>query len=105
MPDNEFVPRTECALRCQKLEDEDRRQNERLRTLESSIAEIHRLAVNTETLAVSIEQTVVELKEQGRRISNLEGRDGEKWRGVVKVVGTAVIGAVIGAILMMIGLK
>lgn len=104
MPE-EYVPRTECELRCQKLEDEDKRQNERLKQLESSIGEIHRLTLSTEKLATSMEQMLVEQKAQGLRISKLEGRDGEKWRDIVKTVATVVISAVIGAVLVMIGIK
>lgn len=102
---DEYVTLAVCDERCKRLEDEDRRQNERLKQLEISIGEINRLARNTEKLATSIEQMVVEQKEQGSRITKLEGRDGEKWRDVVKIVATAIIGAVVGAVLMMIGLK
>ena len=48
---------------------------------------------------------LVEQKAQGSRISKLEGRDGEKWRDTVKTVVTVVISAVIGAVLMMVGLQ
>ncbi len=104
MPE-EYVPRTECELRCRKLEDEDKRQNERIKQLESSIGEIHQLTLSTERLATTMEQMLVEQKAQGSRISKLEGRDGEKWRDTVKTVVTVVISAVIGAVLMMVGLQ
>lgn len=100
-----FVTESVCLERCKRLEDEDKRQNERLKQLEHSVSEINRLAVNTEKLATSVEQMVEEMKNQGLRISKLEGRDGEKWRSIVKIAATAVISAVIGAVLMMIGLK
>ena len=104
MPE-EYVPRTECELRCRKLEDEDKRQNERIKQLESSIGEIHQLTLSTERLATTMEQMLVEQKAQGARISKLEGRDGEKWRDTVKTVVTVVISAVNGAVLMMVGLQ
>ena len=88
-----------------KLEDEDKRQNERIKQLESSIGEIHQLTLSTERLATTMEQMLVEQKAQGSRISKLEGRDGEKWRDTVKTVVTVVISAVIGAVLMMVGLQ
>lgn len=105
MAAEDYVNEGLCAERCKRLEEEDKRQNERIKILETSIAEINRLAVNTEKLATSIEQMVVEQKEQSERISKLEGRDGEKWRGVVKIVATAILGAVIGAVLMMVGIR
>lgn len=101
----DFVPYPVCDERCKRLEEEDKRQNERIRALESSVAEINRLAVSTEKLASTMEEMLEEQKEQGKRISKLEGRDGEKWRSVVKIAATVVIGAVIGAVLAMIGLK
>lgn len=101
----DFVPISVCIERCKRLEEEDKRQNERIRMLEDSIEEINRLAISTEKLATTMEKMLEEQKDQGRRISKLEGRDGEKWRGVVKIMATAVISAVVGAILMMIGLK
>lgn len=101
----DFVPGNVCEARCKRLEDEDKRQNERIKVLEQSVGEINRLVVSTEKLASTMEQMLEEQKEQGKRISKLEGRDGEKWRGVVKIVATAVLGAVVGAVLMMIGLK
>lgn len=61
--------------------------------------------ISTEKLASTMEKMLEEQREQGKRISKLEGRDGEKWRSVAKIVATAVISAAIGALLMMIGIK
>lgn len=104
MPE-EYVTRAEHKEFADRLDRENERQNERLKELESSIDEINRLAISTEKLASTMEQMLEEQKEQGRRISKLEGRDGEKWRSVVKTVATVVISAVVGAVLVMIGLK
>lgn len=101
----DYVPRTECELRCQKLEDEDKRQNERIKVLETSVGEIHRLTISTEKLATSMEQMLVEQKEQGGRISKLEERDGKMWRKVVGYVITAVIGVALGFIFTHLGLQ
>lgn len=90
---------------CRRIDRENERQNERLKNLEHSVDEINRLAISTEKLASAMEQMLAEQKEQGRRISKLEGRDGEKWRGVVKIIATAVLGAVVGAVLMIVGLN
>lgn len=100
-----YVSETTCEERCKRLEDEDRRQNERLRQLEANVAEINRIANNTEKLAMSMEQMVVEQKEQGARISKLEDRDGEKWRSTVKTVITVVATAIVTAALAFFGLK
>ncbi len=101
---DEYVSLREHREFSQRIDRENERQNERLKQLESSIDEINRLAISTERLATSMEQMLEEQKAQGKRISKLEGRDGEKWRDVVKIVATAVLGAVVGALLMMFGL-
>lgn len=96
---DECVPRTECELRCQKLEDEDRRQNERIKRLENSVEEIHHLTLSTESLAASVKQMLEEMTKHDGRISELEKRDGEKWRGLVKTAITVVVTAVVTAAL------
>lgn len=101
----EYVNYAVCDERCRRLDEEDKRHNERLRQLEASLTEINRLAISTEKLAATMEQMLEEQKAQGQRISKLESRDGEKWRGVVKIAATAVLSAVIGAVLMMLGFK
>lgn len=94
----DYVCELTCKERCKRLEEEDDRQNERLNKLESSVDEINRLARSTERLATSMEQMLEEQTKQGERISKLEERDGEKWRGAVKTVITVVITVIVTAI-------
>ncbi|MCX4357021.1 MAG: hypothetical protein OSJ43_12500 [Oscillospiraceae bacterium] len=101
----EFVVTSVCEERCRRLEEEDKRQNERIKVLETSVGEIHRLTISTEKLAASMEQMLVEQKEQGGRISKLEERDGKMWRKVVGYVITAVIGVALGFIFTHLGLQ
>ena len=42
--------------------------------------------------------------EQGKRLEELENRDGEKWRQVTGYVITALIGAVFGFVFKQIGM-
>ena len=104
MPE-EYITRSEHEEFCRRIDSENERQNHRLTKIETTIEKINDLATSTEKLALTMEKMLEEQKAQGKRISELEGRDGEKWRGVVKIVATAVLGAIIGAVLMMIGLK
>lgn len=99
---DKFVDEAMCLERCRRLEEEDKRQNERLRQLETMVDRIHALAANTEKLATAMEQMCVEQREQGSRISKLEERDGEKWRSVVKTALTVIVSAVIGAVLTLV---
>ena len=101
----EYLLRAEFLAFKEAMNAENERQNHRILKLEDTTEKINELAVSTEKLASTMEKMLEEQKEQGRRIVKLEGRDGEKWRSVAKIVATAVISAVIGAVLMMIGLK
>lgn len=101
----EYLLRNEFLAFKESMNAENERQNHRILKLEDTTEKINELAVSTEKLASTMEKMLEEQKEQGRRIVKLEGRDGEKWRSVAKIVATAVISAVIGAVLMMIGLK
>ncbi|MCI7759705.1 MAG: hypothetical protein MSH49_06735 [[Eubacterium] saphenum] len=101
----EYLLRAEFLAFKEAMNAENERQNHRILKLEDTTEKINELAMSTEKLASTMEKMLEEQKEQGKRIVKLEGRDGEKWRSVAKIVATAVISAVIGAVLMMIGLK
>lgn len=101
----EYLLRAEFLAFKEAMAAENERQNHRILKLEDTTEKINELAMSTEKLASTMEKMLEEQKEQGKRIVKLEGRDGEKWRSVAKIVATAVISAVIGAVLMMIGLK
>lgn len=87
-----------------RLEEENRRQDKRLELLEQSVREIGALTTSVEKLAQSVENMVREQERQGKRLEELEGRDGEKWRKVVGYVITAVVTGVVGFFLARIGL-
>lgn len=101
----EYLLRAEFLAFKEAMNAENERQNHRILKLEDTTEKINELAMSTEKLASTMEKMLEEQKEQGKRIVKLEGRDGEKWRSVAKIVATAVISGVIGAVLMMIGLK
>lgn len=87
-----------------RIEQEDQRQNGRIRDLEESTKQINALTVSIEKLAQSVESMVKEQEAQGKRLVSLESRDGEMWRKVVGYVATAVIGIVVGFIFTQIGM-
>ena len=100
-----YISRAEFDAVKEAFDAENARQNHRILKLEDMAEKINDLAISTEKLASTMEKMLEEQREQGKRISKLEGRDGEKWRSVAKIVATAVISAAIGALLMMIGIK
>ena len=84
-----------------RLEEENKRQDARIGILEDSVRQIGALATSVEKLAVSMQSM---LKEQGKRLEALEGRDGEKWRKVMGYIATAIVGVVLGYLFKQIGM-
>lgn len=95
--DNDFVPRNECDLVCQRLKAEDDHQNERIDKLEKQQSLITELTISVKELALEVKNVVREIASQNARIQTLENRDGIKWRDAVKTVITVIITAVVTA--------
>lgn len=86
------------------LRQENDRQNHRIGILEDSIREISNLAASTEKLAANMENMLKVQEQQDKRLEQIEGRDGEKWRKAVAYIGTAILGAVLAIVFAKIGL-
>ena len=87
-----------------RLEEENDRQNQRLKGLEETVKQIAAINTSVEKLALSMEGMLKEQRDQGKRLETLEGRDGEMWRKVVGYVVTAVIGIVLGFAFSQVGM-
>lgn len=87
-----------------RLEDENVRQNHRLEVLESSTKQIADITTSVEKLALNMENMLKEQISQGKRLTTLEGRDGEMWRKVVGYLITAVLGIIVGFIFTRLGI-
>ena len=99
----DFLPREVHEEFSQRMEDEHRRINHRLGKVEETIGEINRLTLSVQSLAESVQRMCKEQERQSERLQTLEGRDGEKWREVVKYLITGVVGAVVGYIMTRLG--
>ena len=100
----EYISRMEHEEFAKRLDDEDTRQNKRLEKLEKDVENNNKLLVVVERLANSIENMQREIGDQGKRILEIENRDGDKWRKAVWLVVTLAIGGVVGYVLKNIGL-
>ena len=87
-----------------RLADEDERQNNRLKLLEEDVRQISVLTTAVEKLAMSIESMVKEQASQGKRLEELENRDGEMWRKVIGYATTFAVGAVLAFLFAQIGM-
>lgn len=87
-----------------RLKEENDRQNHRIEILESSIQKMTDLAASTEKLAVNMQNMLKVQEQQGKRLEQIESRDGEKWRKAMAYIGTAILGAVLAIVFAKIGL-
>lgn len=104
MPDTPYLLKSvheEFAIR---MDEEHKRQNKRISTLEDSVKDISSLTTSVASLAKSVEQMAKAQEKQGKRLEALEGRDGEMWRKVIGYAVTFVVGAVLSFVLSKIGI-
>ena len=102
--DNNWVSMAFHEEYAKRVEEEHKRQNKRIDSLEKAVEETYKLALSIERLTMSIRSMVEEQKAQGERLDALEGRDGEKWRKVASYVLTTILGILIGYIFKHIGM-
>lgn len=100
-----FITRQEHTEYAKRMEDEHKRQNRRIDALEEAVKQNGKLTVSVEKMAVSMEQMLNEQKEQGMRLTELESRDGKKWRTVTSYIVTAIVGAVVTYFLVKLGIQ
>lgn len=98
----EFCRRME--LDHKRLEDEDNRQNQRLKGLEDTVKQIAAINTSVEKLAISMQSMLKEQQAQGKRLETLENRDGEMWRKVIGYAATAVAGIIVGFLFKQLGM-
>lgn len=87
-----------------RLEDWNKRQDERLKLAESSIKRLEAMNSSIEKLAINMECMLKEQVEQGKRLEILESRDGEMWRKVVSHAITVIVGILLGFVFKQIGM-
>lgn len=98
------ITRAEHEEFSKRLEEWDKRQDQRIELLEESVRDMSALTTSVEKLATNIEGMVKEQEKQGKRLEVLESRDGEMWRKVVGYIITAVVGIIIGFIFTQFGM-
>lgn len=104
MNENNVVARKEYEEFQRRVEDEHKRMNKRVETIEDTVRQIGVLTTSVEKMALSLESMVREQEKQGKRLDAIESRDGEKWRKLIWQVVTALVAAGIGFFAARIGL-
>ncbi len=87
-----------------RMDEANHRQSKRIEIVEKEVKQIGELTTSIEKLALSMENMVKEQVSQGKRLEELENRDGERWRKVTGYLITAIVGIVIGFIFKQIGM-
>ena len=88
----------------QRIEDENNRQNHRLRTLEDGQKQIHELVGTVKVLAVNMENMAKEQAKQGEQLSAIEREPADKWKQASWIVVSVILTAIITFALTRIGL-
>lgn len=100
---DEFLRREVHEEFAERMEDEHRRINHRLESMEGTVGEINRLALSVQSLAESVQRMCKEQERQSERLQTLEGRDGDNWRTLMKYLLTGLAGALAGFIASWLG--
>lgn len=87
-----------------RMEDENTRQNHRIANLEEAVSANNKIAISVEKIAISVENMQKEVNKQGKKLEELDSRDGAKWRKATEYIALALMGAVLGFVLAQIGL-
>ena len=101
---DEYVRQDVFDAKCARIEDENKRQNERIKKLEEVVEKISEIASSVKLLAQNVESMTKELERQGEGLKKLEAEPAEKWKKLTWLIVTGVGGAVIGFILSKLGL-
>lgn len=96
MGDLEPVAGAVCKEKMIRLED-------RIDKLEAVVEELRSLTLSVEKLANSVKMMVDKQNAQETRLDEIDARDGEKWRTLIRYLVTGVVGAIVGYAMKNIG--
>ncbi len=105
MPDTPYLLKSVHEEFANRMNDEHKRQNNRIRTLEDSVKDISSLTTSVASLAKSVEQMAKAQETQSQRLEALEQKPAKKWESFVDKVIWAVAAALIAFILSYLGLS
>ena len=74
------ITRAEHEEFVRRMDEANHRQSKRIEIVEKEVKQIGELTTSIEKLALSMENMVKEQANQGKRLEELENRDGEMWR-------------------------
>lgn len=81
-----------------RIDDENERQNARIKDLETGLKEVNKITASIERLTANIETMTTEIKRQGARLDEIEQKPVKRWDTVVSGIISGIIGLLIGLI-------
>ena len=99
MAEPSYVTQNEFNLATKRIDEENKRQNERLQSLETNYAIVNQLSIHMERLASNMEAMAKELARQGTKLDDLEMKPAKRWDLIVTSIITGLAGAFIGLLI------
>ena len=78
---------------------------EKIEKLESIFDKITNIAMSTEKLAIEMKYMREEQNKQDERLTSLEQKPIKRYDSIINYVITSILGLIIGAVAMLVGLK
>lgn len=101
---DDAISRAEHTEFVKRMEEENRRQNKRLDTMEENIETFRAIANSVDKLADNMKSMTEELTKQGKRIEKIEQKPGDNWNTIVKSIltnfGSTIAALIIGALIL-----
>lgn len=88
---DDFITRAEHTEFVKRMEEENKRQNNRISSAENSLEVCKELASSVERLAENMASMKEELANQGTRLQTLEKKPGDRWETVLKTALTTIV--------------
>lgn len=99
MAESSYVTENEFNLATKRIDEENKRQNERLQSLETNYAIVNHLSIHMERLASNMESMAKELARQGTKLNDLEMKPAKRWDLIITSIITGIVGALLGMML------
>ena len=99
MAEPSYVTQNEFNLATKRIDEENKRQNERLQSLETNYAIVNQLSIHMERLASNMEAMAKELARQGTKLDDLEMKPAKRWDLIITSIITGIVGALLGMML------
>lgn len=101
---DDMISRAEHTEFVKRMEEENRRQNHRLDTMEKSIETFREIVCSVNKLADNMKDMADELANQGKRIEVIEKKPADNWNTIVKSIltnfGATIAALIVGALVL-----